>query len=187
MHSPSIGDFRRHGGWHRLFLSSAARRQLMLRAVLQRATAQHQPGLLPAEQSIMCPHPHTPSHRTSPRSHSPHRTSTGWGCSAHSRTGTGSIGSSSGPPSGFLATRGECRKSWRYLTTVFGTAEVWEHLRPGYGWSRERHPVCSPRQHRQGPFSSSPASPLLTALSKPIATTVTAARWVLRGQTPPMI
>lgn len=66
----------------------------------------------------MCPYPRSPSHRTSLRSHSPCRTSTGWGCSARSRIGTGSTGSSSGPLLGFLTMRGESCEPQRYLTSL---------------------------------------------------------------------
>lgn len=68
--------------------------------------------------SIRDPHPRTPSHPTSPRSHSLHHTSTGWGCSAHSHTGTGNTGSRWGHPLGFLTRRGEFSEPQCYLNSL---------------------------------------------------------------------
>lgn len=60
-------------------------------------------------------HLHSPSHQTSPRSHSLCHISTCWGCSGRSHSGTESSGSSSGLLWGFLP---------RSSTTVISTAPV---------------------------------------------------------------
>lgn len=69
-------------------------------------TARIKPG--PLERAGVCSqegrgsHLHSPSHRTSPHSHSLCHISTCWGCSGHSHSGTESTESSLGLPWGFL-------------------------------------------------------------------------------------
>lgn len=83
------------------------------------------PHPVPVTAPAGSPYPRSPSHQTSPRSRSPGRTSSGWGCSARSHTGTGSTWSSSGLLLGFLAGRGKSPEPQGHLST----AESWEHLR----------------------------------------------------------
>lgn len=131
-----------------------------------------------ASQSTIGPHPRTPSHPTSPRSRSPRRTSTGWGCSAHSHTGTGSTGSSSGPLLGFLMRRGEPREPECHLSSL-------QHSR-GMGTPAQRaspqHPPCM----TVGPLFLS-SIPIPPSPPWPGVTTPVSACWVLHGRTAPTI
>lgn len=126
-----------------------------------------------ASRSTTGPHPRTPSHLTSPRSRSPRRTSTGWGCSGRSHTGTGSTGSSSGPLSGFLMRTGEPREPQCHLSSL---QHSWGMGTPALRASPQ-YPPCT----TVGPLSSSipiPPSPPWPGVTTPLS-----ACWVLHGQT----
>lgn len=131
-----------------------------------------------ASRSTVGPHPRTPSHPTSPRSRSPRRTSTGWGCSARSRTGTGSTGSSSGPLLGFLMRRGEPCEPQCHLSSL---QHSW-----GTGAPAQRASPQHPPHTTVGSlfFSSIPIPP---SPPWPGVTTPVSACWVLHGRTPPTI
>lgn len=118
--------------------------------------------------SAVCPYPRSPSRQTSPRSRSPGRTSSGWGCSARSHTGTGNTGSSSGLLLGFLARRGESCEPQGHLST----AQRWEQLR---------------EHHLSGPSTFLPLHPQHSHSSQPSLCCLHCFVCALRGQTPPLI